>query len=74
MRCELCSNKAIYTYNNINMCEACLFQELLVDEKIKAKKVIEYYLDNNYVGSSCEGVDINDIADYLNIKQCKFID
>lgn len=56
-KCE-CGDIATYRYKDKNYCAECLLKEFDVEEN----KIIEYYLDGEYLGNSD---DINEVIDNL---------
>ena len=71
MRCELCINEAEYRYEEQNMCGDCLFDALVNDGKITSCTETTWYLDGEYIGDTCGGLNMEyeEIADYFSIEE-----
>lgn len=71
MRCELCGNESKYRYADQNLCEECLFEVLVDDNKISSSTETTYYLDGEYIGDTCGGLNVEyeEIADYFSIEE-----
>lgn len=71
MECNYCMNEAKYQYGEKNLCGDCLFDVLVEAGKITACTETNWYLDGEYIGDTCNGLDMeyDEIADYFDIEE-----